>query len=56
MSILFISLLDINECNDTKNNACEQGCVNTRGSFKCFCKRGFTIDPKDPSECLGKYT
>jgi len=43
---------DINECKDAEKNTCEQGCVNTRGSFKCFCKRGFTIDPKDASKCL----
>jgi len=42
----------INECKDAEKNTCEQDCVNTRGGFQCFCKRGFIIDPKDASKCL----
>ena len=48
-------LSDVNECEDATKNTCEQGCINTRGSFKCFCRRGFKRHPEIPTKCLGKY-
>lgn len=36
--------VDINECNSTTTNDCDeasQNCVNTEGSFECNCKDGF---------------
>ena len=56
VSFYSVVQLDINECKDAEKNTCEQDCVNTRGGFQCFCKRGFIIDPKDASKCLGMYT
>ena len=52
----FVFLLDINECKDVSKNKCEQGCLNTRGSFDCYCKRGFKSDPENPTKCLGELT
>lgn len=36
--------IDINECNNTTVNLCQNdgGCVNTVGSYECKCKAGFT--------------
>ncbi|KAG5668884.1 hypothetical protein PVAND_016804 [Polypedilum vanderplanki] len=44
---------DINECNEN-GNLCDQMCVNTIGSYKCMCRRGYRIvDDKcvDIDEC-----
>lgn len=36
-------ILDINEC-DTFGT-CSQSCENTKGSYKCSCYDGYTMDP-----------
>ncbi|RZC93771.1 hypothetical protein C5167_029413 [Papaver somniferum] len=38
--------IDINECEDEKNNPCEGKCINTNGSFKCICPAGNQGDGK----------
>ncbi|CAG5131629.1 unnamed protein product, partial [Candidula unifasciata] len=43
------SCVDINECK-TKHS-CQGTCVNTIGSYRCTCKAGFVIDPKDTGKC-----
>ncbi|KAL3830311.1 hypothetical protein ACJIZ3_019113 [Penstemon smallii] len=35
---------DIDECSDPTRHDCEQICVNTPGSFKCDCRKGYTSD------------
>lgn len=33
--------LDINECNTTSTNPCEQICENTEGGYNCHCFAGY---------------
>ena len=45
---------DINECHG--NHTCHQRCVNTPGSYKCECNRGYKFGPDKLSKtCIGKY-
>lgn len=44
---------DIDECDDENNN-CDQGCLNTVGSYSCACEIGYRLDPFN-STCRGKY-
>lgn len=37
----FISLLDINECEES-TSGCDQLCENTAGGFTCTCRAGYT--------------
>lgn len=32
---------------------CQQGCVNTNGSYECDCKEGYYLDTEDNSTCIG---
>jgi len=46
---------DVNECN-TNNGDCEDGCVNTDGSFYCYCRSGLRLglnnmECEDVNEC-----
>lgn len=49
--------LDMNECGDHMGMCPPPGsCVNTVGSFRCMCPRGFKLDPTgsfctDSDEC-----
>ncbi|XP_073234800.1 mucin-like protein [Porites lutea] len=48
--------LDIDECQTSNTNNCEQICVNTAGSYYCTCRDGFTIKAdkqscEDINEC-----
>lgn len=44
---------DIDECK-VMPNLCRNGqCINTMGSFRCFCKVGYTTDISSIS-CVGK--
>ena len=43
---------DINECQS--NHGCEHSCVNTPGSFRCECRRGFLLNG-DAKTCRGIY-
>lgn len=48
---------DVNECYK-KNGGCQQECVNTPGSYKCGCRRGYTINVEDNTTCkgMGRYS
>ncbi|KAL3868276.1 hypothetical protein ACJMK2_041103, partial [Sinanodonta woodiana] len=41
---------DINECNTTLE-VCTQRCINTEGSFRCDCDRGYRLDPSNKTVC-----
>jgi hypothetical protein len=42
--------VDINECKVKK--LCDHFCQNTEGSFRCFCKRGYRVNPANKTTCL----
>ncbi|XP_048727710.2 uncharacterized protein LOC125645867 [Ostrea edulis] len=45
---------DINECNTTSTNQCEQVCENTEGGFECHCFNGYRMSEgscRDIDEC-----
>ncbi|KXJ28184.1 multiple epidermal growth factor-like domains protein 6 [Exaiptasia diaphana] len=42
---------DINECY-IGNGGCQHDCYNHVGSYKCTCRRGFRINPKNLTECI----
>ena len=56
VNILFLilissSFLDVDECRQF--GMCKNGkCVNTKGSFKCICDRGYDVDEKGKA-CQG---
>lgn len=51
--IFNIFFTDIDECK-VMPNLCRHGqCINTMGSFRCFCKVGYTTDISSTS-CVGK--
>lgn len=43
---------DINECMENKT-ICKLGCINTMGSYRCECPKGFKSG--DSGNCIGKY-
>lgn len=51
--ILFPTILDYDECEDLKKCAEKAVCHNTRGSFRCTCKKGFV---GDGMECVEDIT
>ena len=40
-NIRFHCCVDINECEATENNLCDQICTNTMGSYTCSCRHGY---------------
>ena len=47
-------ILDIDECaKDTDNCHADSTCTNTKGSFHCSCRHGYS---GDGINCVGKYT
>ena len=45
---------DINEC-QSNNGGCDQKCLNSYGSYKCACDKGYIYN-KQTNRCNGKYT
>lgn len=53
--IVKISLSDIDECR-TIPDLCKNGlCINTLGSYRCVCNKGYKAD-KSGTQCVGKYS
>lgn len=42
INILVFFVLDLNECG-LKPRPCEHRCMNTFGSYKCYCLNGYTL-------------
>ena len=36
-----LSYVDINECASSDTHSCSQSCINTDGSYDCFCSNGY---------------
>lgn len=52
--LLFLTLLDVNEC-EVFPGVCINGrCINTQGSFYCQCPPGMTVDVSGRT-CIGGY-
>lgn len=48
-------LSDIDECR-TIPGLCNNGlCINTLGSYRCVCNKGYKAD-KSGTQCVGKYS
>lgn len=53
--IVKISFSDIDECR-TIPDLCKNGlCINTLGSYRCVCNKGYKAD-KTGTQCVGKYS
>ena len=48
-----IFFTDVDECS-LMTHVCEQNCMNTPGSFSCFCNQTYT-KTNDGLSCLGKW-
>ncbi|XP_052274481.1 uncharacterized protein LOC127874294 isoform X2 [Dreissena polymorpha] len=49
---------DVNECQTSSMNTCDQECINTPGSYLCSCRAGFVFRNEkcnDINECLGEH-
>ena len=44
--------VDVDECEED-NGGCDQGCVNTPGSYMCTCKLGYDVEPPS-TNCTGE--
>lgn len=42
---------DIDECR-TNRNKCQQDCRNFEGGFRCHCRRGYRVNPRDLLACI----
>ncbi len=49
---VFIDYSDIDECLNASLNNCSQRCMNTMGSFYCYCDSGY----EGSADCIGKST
>ena len=49
--VVFLFLLDINECDRKEDFPCYGTCINTPGNYTCKCKKGYSGDGKIPNGC-----
>ena len=49
-----ITVTDTNEC-AKDNGGCEQDCINTQGSFRCYCQDGYELMTNNRG-CLGRHS
>ena len=47
---LFFS--DIDECDES---VCAQNCINTLGSYTCYCSDGYIMNQTDKNNCIGNF-
>ena len=55
LTIFFILLLDINECELTPGLCGNGTCVNIGGGFRCNCREGFKNAPMMMEVCIGEF-
>lgn len=48
-----ITMSDIIECDDPRDNNCAQICINTMGSYTCDCRNGYRLNRYDGYTCNG---
>ena len=49
---------DVDECDETKfgkQHGCQDKCVNTFGSYKCACGRGYVVAADGRTCIIGEY-
>ncbi|VDL61324.1 unnamed protein product [Hymenolepis diminuta] len=44
---------DVDEC-ALGTSGCNHDCINTYGSFRCLCRPGFELDPRNNKTCIAK--
>ena len=44
-------VVDVDEC--SRPNDCAQLCNNTQGSYECYCRIGFKVNPNNIKNCIG---
>ena len=48
MDMTYYCLIDIDECSEARDDCSENAkCVNTKGSYRCVCKPGYTGDGRN---------
>ena len=52
VNFLTLTLADIDECATTQAGNCEHRCLNTLGSYQCYCNAGYSVEG---SKCKRKY-
>ena len=50
---LLLSLTDVDECAEANNGGCTHGCIDTDGSYYCFCHDGYYLADNN-HDCLGR--
>ena len=53
LSIINLSLLDINECLSNETNNCSHYCLDSIGSYSCYCYVGYEL-ANDCFTCVGR--
>ena len=51
---ILLLFVDIDECVKGTDN-CSQNCINTIGSYQCYCNDGYTLDSVDRHICNGIF-
>ncbi len=51
-----ISCSDVNECQQTTRQLCDQICKDDPISYHCECRPGFKLNPRDNRSCDGELT
>lgn len=45
--------IDVDECS-RRQSGCSQICINTKGSYKCSCEKGYAL-AQDGKSCIGNF-
>ena len=50
---MLLVFVDEDECLEN-NGGCSMKCENIIGGVKCSCVDGYMIDPRNPTNCIGR--